>query len=120
MLQGMSKMQDELDAWVAEVGGPLKVHGYQATASNMGFLAKVKRSGTSPFVRLGATKDKKGQRQLFRILSLSAAQRGCFGIMFFRIYEYVVGSKNALSVAGVRSVIGSDGPMGGRPTIRPL
>ena len=118
MLQEMSKMQDELDARVAEVGGPLKVHGCQAPASNMGFLPKVKRSGAGPFVRLGATKDKKSQRQLFRILPLSAAQRGCFGIMFFLIY--VLGSKNALSVAGVRSVIGSDGPVGGRPTIRPL
>lgn len=74
MLQDMSEKQDELDVWVAEVGGHLKVHGYQATASTMGFLSKAKRGGTGPFVRLGATRDKKGQRQLFKILPLSAAQ----------------------------------------------
>lgn len=59
MLQDMSEKQDELDVWVAEVGGPLKVHGYQATASTMGFLSKAKRGGTGPFVRLGATRTRR-------------------------------------------------------------
>ena len=72
MLQDMSEKQDELDVWLAEVGGHLKVHGYQATASTMGFLGKAKRGGTGPFVRL--KKKKGGQRQLFKILPLSAAQ----------------------------------------------
>ena len=83
----MAKVQEDADQWVQEVG-PLKVHGYQATVSafDPGALAagghrgpeagSVRSVGSSGCVLTAgdwneylawATKDAKGQRQLFKI-----------------------------------------------------
>ena len=74
MLKEMSEAQDHLDEWVTQVGGPLKVHGYQAVASQMSILSKAegRKKAADSHVRLGATKGKDGQRQLFKIAPFSA------------------------------------------------
>lgn len=86
MLEEMAKAQEDADQWAPEVGGPLKVHGYQATVSAMGLVRKQTKQTGSSAVRLGAKKDAKGQTQLFKIETFSVSRIRVFS-NFFEIWS---------------------------------